>query len=98
VPDFTPEAVRGALTAAGYQARNPEAGMAGFRIADARETLGHLLVEALIPLADPPHITEEERKSQGELMLGCLLALRMAGYTGSLVSSTLIAVTGNRQP
>jgi hypothetical protein len=97
VPDFTPEAVRDTLTAEGYRERNPDSNdMTGFKVSDARETLGELLIEARVALAEPPYITEAGRVEQGKLMLGCLLALRLAGYTASAPSSTLIVVTGTR--
>jgi hypothetical protein len=93
MPDFTPEAIRDALTVAGYRERNPDLSMTGYQVGDARETLGEIIIEPRVALADPPYITEEERRSQGKLMLGCLLALRLAGYTATAASSTMIVVT-----
>jgi hypothetical protein len=96
VPDFTPEAVRDTLTAAGYRELDLAVNMTGYHLSDVREVLGELLIEAHVTLADFPNPTEADRVEQGKLMLGCLLALRLAGYTASAPSSTLIVVTGTR--
>jgi hypothetical protein len=96
VPDFTPEAVRDTLTVAGLKERKPGSNMTGYQIGDARETLGEILIEVLVKLADPPHITDGERRAQAGLVSGYMTVLRDAGYTGSWMSSTMIVITGSR--
>lgn len=91
--DFTPEAVRETLTAAGYQERNPGSNTTGYRIADARDSRSEILVEPLTELADPPDTTGPERRAQWRLLRGCLYALQDAGYKATAPSSTLIVVT-----
>lgn len=92
-PEFTPEAVRSVLTAAAIAERQPRHNITGCRVADARERLGEILVEASIMLAEPPFMNGRESKARPEFTAKCQTILAAAGYRARIESPTLIVIT-----